>query len=93
MSSEWAPGGSDPELPELLLALVGPESPPTKGSRRKVLRLREFLESTQAGKLVPVSRLVPVPVPDVATMVRPPVPAFRAARVVEDPSADPLPFR
>ena len=93
MSLEWALAESDPESLELLLALVGPEAPPVEGLRRKVLRLRALLESMLVGKLVLVSMLVPVPVPDVAPMVRPPVPAYRTARVTEAPSVDPPPFR
>ena len=85
MSPEWAPGGLDPESPELLPARVGAESPPVEGSRQKVVRLLALLELRLAGKLVPIL-LLPDPVPGVARMALPPALAHRAKAVTRAPS-------
>ena len=50
VNPEWAPGVSDPEPPELLLAPVDPQAPPVEESERKALRSRALLESKLAGK-------------------------------------------
>ena len=92
MSPEWAPTKLDPQSPELLPALVGLEAPPVMGLGRKVLRLRVLLESMLAGKLVPVSTLVPDPVPGIARIARPPTLAYRAKVVREALSANSPPF-
>ena len=87
VSPEWAPDGLDPESLKLLPTLVGVESPPVEGSRRKVLRLLALLELRLAGKLVPVW-LLSDPVPDVARMARPPVLAHCAKGVTGALSVD-----
>ena len=93
VSPEWALGVSDPEPPELLLAPVDPEAPPIEESGRKVLRSQALLESMLAGKSVPVSMLVPDPVPGVTQMVRPPVLAYHTGGVCGAPQADFPPSR
>ena len=52
VSPKWAPGVSDPEPPELLLAPVDPEVPPVEESGRKALRSRVLLELMLAEKSV-----------------------------------------
>ena len=85
VSPEWAPRGLGLELLVLPLALVGAQSPPAEGLRRKVLRLLVLLELKPKGKQVPVS-LLPVPVPSDARIPLPPVLAHRAKVATRAPS-------
>ena len=89
VSPEWAPGASDPEPPELLLALVDPQVPPVEESGRKALQSRALLESKLAGKQHPVL----IPVSGIARMVRPPVLSHRTRGVCEAPQGDSPPSR
>ena len=93
VSLEWAPGMSDSEPLELLLAPVDPKAPPIEESGRKVLRSQALLELKLAGKSVLISTLVPDPVPGVARMVRPPVLAHRTRGIYTAPQGDSTPSR
>ena len=93
VSLEWAPGVSNPESPELLLAPVDLQAPPAEESWRKALWSQALLESKLAGKQHPVLIPVPNPVPGVARMVRPPILAHRTGGICEAPQGDSPPSR
>ena len=93
MSPEWAPGVSDPEPQELLLAPIDLHAPPVEESRRKPLQSRALLELKLAGKQVPVLTPVPNPVLGASQMAVPPILARRAGGVCGAPQGDFPPSR
>ena len=81
VSPEWALGALDLEPPVLLLSPIDPLVLLVAESERKLLWLKEQLGSKLAGELVPVSALVPAPVPSISRMARPPLSTRRTGRV------------